>query len=57
MVNPRNISAGESRLRVQRAYLSLYEIKHHLNHFDYYVDPTWVLEHSHYSQRLFPKVL
>ena len=38
MVNHRNISAGESRLRVQLAYISLDEIKRHLNHFHYYFD-------------------
>ena len=38
MVNHRNISAGESRLRVQLASISLGEIKQHLNHFHYYVD-------------------
>ena len=38
MVNHRNISAGESRWRVQLASLSLGEIKHHLNHYHYYVD-------------------
>ena len=38
MVNHRHISAGESRLRVQRASLSLGEIKQHLNHSHYYVD-------------------
>ena len=38
MVNHRNLSAGESRWRVQLASLSLGEIKQHLNHFHYYVD-------------------
>ena len=38
MVNHRNISAGESRWRVQLAYLSLGEIKQNLNHSHYYVD-------------------
>ena len=38
MVNHRNISARESRWRVQLASLSLGEMKQHLNHFHYYVD-------------------
>ena len=38
MVNHRNISAGESRWRVQLASISLGEIKQHLNHCHYYVD-------------------
>ena len=38
MVNHRNISAGESRWRVQLAFLSLAEMTQHLNHFHYYVD-------------------
>ena len=38
MVNHRNISAGESRWRVQLASLSLGEMKQCLNHFHYDVD-------------------
>ena len=38
MVNHRNISAGESRWRVQLASLSLGDIKQHLSHFHHYVD-------------------
>ncbi len=37
MVNHRNISAGESRWRVQLAFLSI-EMTQHLNHFHYYID-------------------
>ena len=38
MVNRRNISAGESRWRVQLSFLTLVEMTQHLNHFHYYVD-------------------
>ena len=37
-MNHINISAGESRRRVQLAPLSIREIKQHLNHFHYYVN-------------------
>ncbi len=38
MVNHRNISAGESKWRVQLAFVGLGEMTQHLNHFHYYVD-------------------
>ena len=48
MVNQRNISTRELRWSVLLAFLSLGEMKQHLNHFRYYVDHRLKLGLSQY---------